>query len=275
METSNTETVQLLQASADREYGSYLRIAVNGTSIKYLVVDPGIYNTMDLCCGPLLIPQLPNLPSGDWNEAKIRKDAQTGQGYFTEMVKLDLPGIKEIWHPTVIEYLELQFEDNLRGNDIFKATHPKFSQPVVAKFARFAPEIPWVEAETRAYRWIDGHNIGPKFLGHISENGRIIGFIVEFVDNVEHAEIGDLPLCQVALGRLHQLGIKHGDNNKYNMLVHDGRVTLIDFDFAQKTDDPEDLKDEMDSLSAKLLDTSFEGGVIEYDEAEAGPGTTL
>jgi hypothetical protein len=37
----------------------------------------------------------------------------------------------------------------------------------VAKVARFEFEIPFIEAETRVYRVIDGHTAGPKFLGHL------------------------------------------------------------------------------------------------------------
>lgn len=128
----NTRGIQLLQSSADREDESYLWIAVDGKDIKYLIVDPGIYDTMNLCCGSLLVPQLPPLPTGDWNQAKIHKDATTGKGYFTEMTKIDFPSIKEAWHPTIIEYMELEYEDSLLGNDVVKATHPKFSHPVVA-----------------------------------------------------------------------------------------------------------------------------------------------
>ena len=74
---------------------------------------------------------------------------------------------------------------------------------VVAKFARFDWEIQYIENETTVYQWIDGHNIGPRFLGHLTEDARVIGFLME--------RIQDLEPCQQTLSRLHCLGIRHGD----------------------------------------------------------------
>jgi hypothetical protein len=56
---------QLLQAFADSESESELRILVDGRFIKYLNVDPGLYAVDDLCFGPLLPSVLPPLPPGD------------------------------------------------------------------------------------------------------------------------------------------------------------------------------------------------------------------
>ncbi|KAB8277879.1 hypothetical protein BDV30DRAFT_204453 [Aspergillus minisclerotigenes] len=67
-----------------------------------------------------------------------------------------------------------------------------FHTPVIAKFARFAWEIQYIEDETTAYQWINGHDIGPRFLGHLTEHGRVIGFLMEGITNARHAGLQDL-----------------------------------------------------------------------------------
>ena len=74
------------------------------------------------------------------------------------------------------------------------------------------------EIETSIYQQINGSNIGPKLLGHLMEGrgGRVIGFAVKWVPGARAAGPGDLEGCKKTLGRLHGLGIKHGDINKHN-----------------------------------------------------------
>ena len=43
-----------------------------------------------------------------------------------------------------------------------------------------------------AYGWIDGEGIGPEFLGHITETGRRIGSLTEYVDSAKTTERADL-----------------------------------------------------------------------------------
>ena len=54
------------------------------------------------------------------------------------------------------------------------------------------------------------------------------------------------------LSRLHRLGIKYGDINMHNFLIHDGRATLIDFDTATRDRKEEDLVAEFQSLREHL-----------------------
>jgi len=44
-------------------------------------------------------------------------------------------------------------------------------------------------------------------------------------------------------------------------LVHDGKVTIIDFDTARKCEDAEALKEEWESLPKELAETTGRGGV--------------
>jgi hypothetical protein len=57
------------------------------------------------------------------------------------------------------------------------ASSPQFEKPIIAKFARFHWEIEYYVAETHVYSWIDGCNIGPEFLGYLTEDGQVIGFV--------------------------------------------------------------------------------------------------
>jgi serine/threonine protein kinase len=161
--------------------------------------------------------------------------------------------------------LDLQIGSRLRSH-VYEATHPSFPHPIVVKFARFAWEISWLEVETAAYEWIDGHGISPEFLGHLTDHGRVIRFMISLVEGARHATPQDFEVCQKALGILHGLGIKHGDIKKHNFLVHDSGVTLIDFDGAVKNAAAEDLRDELESLEQHLSDTSGRGcrGTIDY-----------
>ncbi|KAF2429501.1 hypothetical protein EJ08DRAFT_698221 [Tothia fuscella] len=232
--------VRQLHAEVDLgDTESEFRILVSGKFVKYLTIDAGLYSPDDMCFEPSFISIIPKLPPGDWNEGHISKDAATGRPHFAEVMKSQHSGITNLWHATRIDHLELQ---NRR------------------KFARFPWEIPYLEAETTAYQWIDGHQIGPKFLGHLSEEGRVIGFLMVYVSGAKHAGPEDFALCQATLSRLHDLEIKHGDIDKHNFLIHDGKATLIDVETATRCSDKGLLDQELKQLEEELRDTSGRGG---------------
>lgn len=131
---------------------------------------------------------------------------------------------------------------------------------VVVKFARFDWEIRYMEGETAGYQSIEGCEIGPRFLGHLTEDGRVIGFLMERIANARHAGPQDLDICQRTLARLHALGIKHGDVNRFNFLIRDSRAILIDFDTTRKCDDSNLIAEELRSLQEVLESSSEKGG---------------
>lgn len=141
------------------------------------------------------------------------------------------------------------------------ASSPQFEKPVVAKFARFHWEIAYYIAETRVYSWIDGHNIGPEFLGYLSEDGRVIGFLIEYVKG-HHATISDLAACQGIVKELHDLNILHKDLNKHNFLISERGAVLIDFETAERSENRELMDKEMEGLEGQLLDEFGNGGVV-------------
>jgi len=214
---ANFKHIQVLQLEVDPEGEGEFRILVDGKFAKYLTIDHGLYDADDMCFTPIFVPQLPPLPPGDWNVGRISKDPVTGKPHFARATKEILPAVTHIWHPTEINHLTLSMGKKLRSN-VYEATSSHFKSTVVAKFARFPWEIPLLDTETAVYEWISGHEIGPKFLAHLTEEGRVIGFLIEKISDFEHATIGDFPLCQNILSKLHRLGIKHGDTNKHNFL---------------------------------------------------------
>ena len=100
---------------------------------------------------------------------------------------------------------------------------------VIAKIARFEWEIPRIEREIRVYQLLEYSGLTPRFLGYIHENGRIIGFLLEKIEG-RFASIQDLDICEVALGKLYELGFLYGDVNRYNFLVAEGGIKLLDFE---------------------------------------------
>ncbi|KAK9384923.1 hypothetical protein V1515DRAFT_588762 [Lipomyces mesembrius] len=146
-----------------------------------------------MCFGPTLISMLPSLPPGDWNEGRISLNTVSGRHHFARVTKAQLPDITHLWHSLQIDYCELQIRRKLRSN-VYEAKSPQFDSTVIAKFARFRWETPYLDAETAAYQWIENVQTGPKFLGHLSEGDRVIGFILQRITDCWNATPGDLSL---------------------------------------------------------------------------------
>ena len=66
-------------------------------------------------------------------------------------------------------------------SSVHEVTSVHFTGTAVAKFARFDWEIGYIEKETAVYEMLEGKGLTPGFLAHLSEEGRIIGFVVEKV----------------------------------------------------------------------------------------------
>ncbi|KAM5354003.1 hypothetical protein ACJ41O_000653 [Fusarium nematophilum] len=259
---SNVKMLAVLSDPNDDEQSEY-RFLVDDAHVRYVTLDGGLVAGDDRTYGPVLLGKLPVFPPGDWNEGRVRRDEATGKPCFCETRRSSLPGIGNIWHGTMIDHLELHQVERVRQT-LHRVTHPSFDRPVLAKFAQFPWEIPYFAAETTSYEWIHGRGIGPAFLGHIHENGRVIGFLLEEVPGARTAEPGDLAACQRSLQKLHELGILHGDINKHNFLIRGdggGEAVLIDFETAQKCTDQSLLDAEYTHIEESLADTSGRGGV--------------
>jgi len=130
---------------------------------------------------------------------------------MSKMISLTVPKSRRLNYP---KYMSLapasdrlfraQMAERLRTN-MYKATCPRLnkSKTTITKFPIFAWEIPHLAAETAAYEWIDSHKIAPKSLGHLFEEGRIIGFLIERITDARHVTREDISACQVVLSKLH------------------------------------------------------------------------
>lgn len=110
-----------------------------------------------------------------------------------------------------------------------------------------------MEIETTTYQKIDGYNLGLKFFGNLTEgkSDRVIGIVIEYIEDANPARWEDLGRCQNALAGLHGLGVKFGDFNRHNLLIQDQRpdVVLVDFESAKFDYSPLELEEEMNALS--------------------------
>lgn len=241
-----TEGIELLAALVDPngDKKDEYRFLVNGKHVKYVTIEAGALPAeTNRSFGPDVLRVIPEFPPGDWTKGCISKCNSTGKPIFSSISSDKLPAVECVWNPTTIDHLELKTVTRLRQN-IHKVNHVLFRKPVIFKLANFPWEIPSVEAETTAYAWIEGEDIGPRFLGHVAEGGRVVGFLIEDIAGGSPAKLDDSEACRTALSRLHLLGMKHGDVKRENFLVQKGKVTIIDFEATRKCDEQELLQAE-------------------------------
>ncbi|KAJ0158827.1 hypothetical protein CTA2_10839 [Colletotrichum tanaceti] len=232
-----------------------------GNQVKYLVVSP---RTFDRDTLSFPIPSLPSLPyNEEWTMANISRDEITGSLKIS-LSNRTLAGVECQWHKTKVDCLKLGKTKQLTAMAIEARLHsilPISPSPdiVMAKIARFEWEIPRIEQEARAYQLLEGSGLAPRFLAHVHENGRIVGFLLERIEG-RFASVQDLNVCEAALGKLHRLGFLHGDVNRHNFIVTQEGVKLLDFERAQENASPESMSKELKGLRAELVDESRRGG---------------
>ncbi|KAH7009175.1 alpha-galactosidase A [Macrophomina phaseolina] len=257
-----------------------------GNRVKYLSIAPATFDR-DTLSFPL--GSLPLLPYHDdnWTVAHISRGAESGE-LKTSLSNQKFAGVRSIWHSAQINVLDLERTEQLTGA-AFKALISKYafrglaapSVPqllssedkvaVTAKIARFEWEIHRIERETRAYRALLQHgasDIAPRFLGHVHESGHVMGLLLEKLEGQRNASIDDLSGCEAVLGRFHGLGLLHGDANRYNFLVGQDGVRIIDFEHFQENTSEQLRKKEMQSLRNQLLDRSGRGSGFAFGGCE-------
>ncbi|KAI1826653.1 hypothetical protein F4861DRAFT_536963 [Xylaria intraflava] len=237
-------------------------------TIKYLNINPEVntlaYNALDTI-------DLPYLPAGDWTVATMGLLPCTGQAAVTGTTSDPLPGVSDVWDSDSYEYLDLYILeiDGCEGgkckDNVKLVNHPSLKTPrnvAVMKYAIFPDDIPSIERETMIYKRLQGFPSAPKFLGHVTENGRVIGFLMEYIRSARPADIGglftDLALakCRKALVDLHGLGVIHNDADPRNCFIRpDGAAVWIDYDMAEVAGADSDFQGDLtsfDSIRANL-----------------------
>ncbi|KAG5970406.1 hypothetical protein E4U56_007736 [Claviceps arundinis] len=253
---------------------SYYRLLVDGRHVKYVITAPGTFygcDKYDNSFEPVLLGEIfPQFPIGDWNKGRVARDPVTGQVTFISTEKVQLDEVNSGWNTVKFDELEFSLQEELRQR-VYVVTHPRINGggPVLMKIAVWPDELDRTETEIAVYQRICDKGVGPKFLGHVTEgpDGRVIGFVAEWVCGARSAEPRDLEDCKKALDRLHQLGIKHGDINKYNFLVREGHeVVLIDFEVSKLDCSHDELEEEMNALKDRFKSTDPAGGTFAVQE---------
>ncbi|KAK5218336.1 hypothetical protein LTR72_008939 [Exophiala xenobiotica] len=269
------ERIQILNLEVDSEDISYYRILLDGKSFKYITIDAGVYDPEVMTWSTMLVPRLPPLPEGDWNEGHITNHPDQRTPYFSRYAKVRLPTIVSTWSAVQIDWLDLEHSQRIRSNIQIMRFKKEIAgmragQEVLVKFARFPWEIQYFEHETRIYERLDKQKgIAPQFLGHLTEGGRAMGLVIEYIKDARHADPEDFDECHKALKNFHLLGLLHGDVNRHNFLVREadeadgGRrktATIIDLECAEECTDAEAFEHEMNLLLDELYSTDGKGG---------------
>ncbi|KAF5613678.1 uncharacterized protein FTJAE_13844 [Fusarium tjaetaba] len=260
--------IEVLNQEIDDDEGLY-RIRA-GNRVHYVTIPgPGSPNPIfeqDTLCRPhLLVPALPPFPDADWTKMRLSR-AQDGS-VQSDISFEPLDKIECTWHPRQINILSLKrikyHKQRIREVEYEGKT-------AISKIAILEWLIPQIEHETRMYEALtrlqspDEDRMTPEVLGHLFEGGRNIGFLLEKIEG-EYATLADLPKCEAALRRLHELGFVHGDANRYNFIVEQstGNVKMIDFEHAEQYDEKK-AKAELEELAAELTDDSGRGAPVTF-----------
>lgn len=240
----------MVEEVIDDEFDGFVcRVLVEKSTIKY------VYVLATDCPGQDIL--IPPLPLGKWNVGRINKCPHTGKFLFTHTNFESLRGICTTWHPTKIDYLDLAKVGNVVDDGLVKkhlrlVAHPLFEKPVLMKIANVPELIGTIETETEAYRLIDGKSIGPKFLGHVTESGRVIGTLTEWIEGAIKMDPDNADACFEVLVQLHGLGISHGDVHPAKFLYKDYKVLIIDFEYAALRPTKEDLDGDVEHFDSSL-----------------------
>ncbi|OBS20418.1 hypothetical protein FPOA_06788 [Fusarium poae] len=260
--------IEVLSQQISDDEGLY-RIRA-GKRVHYLTI-PGhenpecIFDELTLCRPYLLVPQLPPFPDADWTTMRLFRGAD-GRVNFIISFK-PLAQIESTWHPRHIDILSLKII----------AYHKKRIREVefegktaISKVAVLEWLIPQVEHETRIYEALaslqnlDEAPITPRVLGHLFEGGRNVGLLLEKIKG-EHATPADLPKCEAALHKLHDIGFIHGDINRHNFIIEQstGNAILIDLEHAEVYDEKKAMG-ETKELKSELIAESGRGAPVTF-----------
>ncbi|KAM3441839.1 hypothetical protein NHJ13734_002670 [Beauveria thailandica] len=240
--------------SSDRVGRYRLRI---GEHVRYLTIATDVFDEETMSIPRLLLPRLPTLPGGPWTIMNISKGKD---GFPRSSLSYEpLKAVTSIWHPQRIDILSLPEVRHLKS-EVYETIYQ--GRRVIAKMASFNWHIGPIENETFLYSLMTQDSMAykyiPGFIGHLTENGRVMGMLLEFLEG-RAAGIEDLERCASVLSWLHRLGIVHGDVNRHNFVVNNmGHVYVIDFANAEPWT-AEGARKEMEGLREQLEETHLRG----------------
>lgn len=66
------------------------------------------------------------------------------------------------------------------------------------------------------------------------------------------ASFHDLSICETALEKLHELGLVHGDVNRYNVLITEEGVKVLDFERLLENASPDSMRKELEKCTCRI-----------------------
>ncbi|KAI0413069.1 hypothetical protein F5X98DRAFT_379143 [Xylaria grammica] len=226
------------------------RQSADDGSLKWVAVNAGVFpgrwsweDTSHLV--------FPPFPTGSWNVGQIGR-LENGEVGFKQTLEKTLEGSENAWHPTKIDFAELELISQLKHESdprVWQAKHPLFDDKML--LVKIGPwPVKWskegIEKETRVYQAIDGLGLAPEFLGHITYQGAVIGFILEWIEGAQTTMEEDQAARIEAVKKLHALGITHGCAHHLNFLKKGEDVLMVDFEEARFGDKATEKRKEED-----------------------------
>lgn len=185
-----------------------------------MTILPGVFDEETMCWPHLLHPLLPPFLKGTWTTIEISRQGNGNPKLETTLDPLE--AVECLWYPIYVDVLSLPSGKRLKTN--VRETVYR-SRPAFLKIANFPWEIRRIEWETWAYSEIESHTsddesrITPSVLGHVTEEGRVIGLLLERVKG-DHATIAGLDVYKAIIHKLHRVGIYYRDPYRYNFLIN-------------------------------------------------------
>src|SRR3569833_1484932 len=256
---SKTE-IEMLDQEIFEDGGSWYRVRA-GKRVHYLTVqspvhrNSALFDNLTMCRPDLLVPKLPPFPDSDWTTMRVFQGP--GGGIEGAISYEPLDQIESSWHPREIEILSLKRTANFTP----RVEEVEFEgRTFIAKIENFERWIPQIENETKVCQAIAKYQepekppVAPAFLGHLTEQGRRIGFQLEKLEG-NYASLADLPNCEAAVRALHDMGVVHGDLNRFNFIIHPstGQARVVDFEHAEPYDE-EKARVELGELKDQLTE---------------------
>ena len=162
----------------------------------------------------------------------LEHDVKTSQLILQRTEKAVLQKVEHLCHPTRVDYSSLGEalpRDELHcALQMYSAIYQgQLGRSQVVVNTEWYPEsIFGAVQETLIYSKIEGHNIGPRFLAHITENQhRVYEYMLESLP-ARRATIYDLAICKAVLAKLHALKIIYGSLSSLSFLIVDNRAFL-------------------------------------------------
>jgi hypothetical protein len=233
---------------------------------KDILPDDCLIHSINILGG---LRNVPKFNDNDWTTLTVRKNKSTGQ----------VESVKDSWPPhnlstrqrrlcggKLFDILQLKHVKTIKdrvSRVVLMKPDEGFNKTMILKIAKFKHEVKYLEQEVVIYYRMArrGMMARPRFLGYAYEehDDRVVGFLLEDTYG-RPAEIGDLEACEKAVQELHDNDILHNDLNRFNFLVSDEKVRILDYETAVNVgrcaEDPMIISmktAEMNGLAEKLL----------------------